>query len=213
MIIAFDVQNFGSVKERQRLSFEAEKSDHLEEYYVFEAAKGVRLLKLGLIYGANASGKSTILKALGFLRDLVLNPEEKKTDKLNFSPFLFDPNTPKQNSILSVEFLQNHVRYYYEVEFNRNAIIKERLDYYNPTKANIFKRDTDLDSEFSRITFGSKIKTDKASEKTLASNTLWNNTVLGGFLKTNIELKELKDVIDWFSKHMRSIIVSTTGLD
>jgi len=213
MIIAFDVQNFGSVKERQRLSFEAEKSDHLEEYYVFEAAKGLRLLKLGLIYGANASGKSTILKALDFLRELVLNPEEKKTNKLNFSPFLFDPVAPKQNSILSIEFLQNDVRYYYEIEFNRKAIVKERLDYYNPTKANIFKRDTDLDSEFSRITFGSKIKTDKASEKTLASNTLWNNTVLGGFLKTNIELKELKDVIDWFSDHMKPIIVSMTGLD
>lgn len=213
MIIAFDVQNFGSVKERQRLSFEAEKSDHLEEYYVVEAVRGLRLLKLGLIYGANASGKTTVLKALSFLRELVLNPEEKKTDELNFSPFLFDPLTPKQNSILSIEFLQNDIRYYYEVEFNRKAIVKERLDYYNPTKANIFKRDTDLDNEFSRITFGSKIKMDKASEKTLASNTLWNNTVLGGFLKTNIDFKALKDVVDWFRKNMRSIIVSETGLD
>ncbi len=212
MIINFNIQNFGSIKDRQTLSFEAEKSAQLEDYYVIKVGN-FRLLKLGLIYGANASGKSTILKALNFLRDLVLNPEEKKTEELDFNPFLFDAATPKQNSSLSIEFLQEGIRYYYEVEFNKKAIVKEKLVHYNPAKATAFSRTTDLDNQFTKITFGSKIKTDKASEKTLAANTLWNNTVLGGFLKTNIELKELKQAVDWFSGHMRPLIVSKTELD
>lgn len=49
-------------------------------------------LKLGLIYGANASGKSTILKALESLLSLVFHPVEKKTDELPFNPFLFQKN-------------------------------------------------------------------------------------------------------------------------
>lgn len=212
MIIKFSVQNFGSIKDEQILSFEADKSEHLEDYYIIPI-NGLRLLKLGLIYGANASGKTTILKALDFLGKIVLHPEEKKTDIFDFNPFLFDPNTPSQNTILSIEFIQNSVRYYYEVELNKKAIIREELNFYNPNKANVFKRTTNLNTQFSEITFGSKIKTDKVFEKTLESNTLWNNTVLGGFLKTNIELKELKDATDWFANHLSPLIHPRTQLD
>jgi AAA15 family ATPase/GTPase len=213
MIINFSVQNFGSIKDKQTLSFEADKSTHLEEHYIIETTQGLRLLKLALIFGANASGKTTILKALDFLRELVLRPAEKKTDILEFSPFLFDSETPKQNSIMSVDFIQDEVRYYYEVEFNKNAVSREELNFYNPNKANVFKRTTDTDKQFTEITFGSKIKKDKTFEKTLESNTLWNNTVLGGFLKTNIESKELKDVVEWFSRHLKPLILTDTQLD
>ena len=212
MIVNFSIQNFGSIKDKQTLSFEADKSDHLEDYYII-STNGLRLLKLGLIYGANASGKTTILKALQFLRNIVLEPESKKTDQLDFKPFLFDSVSQAQNSILSIDFIQDDKRYYYEVEFNQNAIVNEILNYYNPTKANVFKRTTDLEKQFTQISFGSKIKKDKTFEKTLKSNTLWNNTVLGGFLKTNIESKELKDATDWFSTYLRPLIYTKTELD
>ena len=129
MIINFSVQNFGSIKDKQTLSFEADSSNQLEDYYIIPGTGKLRLLKMALIYGANASGKTTLLKALQFLRDLVLEPEEKKTDALNFNPFLFDNTTPAQNSILSIEFLQNEIRYYYEVAFNKNAITREELNF------------------------------------------------------------------------------------
>lgn len=216
MIINFSIQNFGSIKDKQILSFEADKSDHLENYYIIPI-NGLRLLKLGLIYGANASGKTTILKALQFLRNIVLEPETKKTEEFDFKPFLFDSLSHKQNSILSIDFIQNEKRYYYEVEFNKDAIVNETLNHYNPTKSNVFKRTTDLDKQFTQITFGSILKKekkiDKTFEKTLESNTLWNNTVLGGFLKTNMELKELKDATDWFSIYLRPLILTKTELD
>ena len=212
MIINFSIQNFGSIKDKQTLSFEADKSDHLEDYYIIPI-NGLRLLKLGLIYGANASGKTTILKALHFLRNIVLEPESKKTDQFDFKPFLFDSVSKNQNSVLSIDFIQNDRRYYYEVEFNQSAIVSEILNYYNPTKANVFKRRTDLEKQFTQISFGSTIKKDKTFEKALESNTLWNNTVLGGFLKTNIESKELKDATDWFSLHLKPLIYTGTKLD
>ena len=213
MIINFSVQNFGSIKEKQVLSFEADKSKHLEDSYLINTNSGIRLLKLALIYGANASGKTTVLLALEFLRDIVLEPEEKKTDELDFSPFLFDENTPNQNSIISIEFIQNEIKYFYEVEFLTKAIVNEKLDFYNPSKANIYKRKTDLKNQLTEITFGNKIKTDKASEKTLVANTLWNNTVLGGFLKTNIDIKELKEVADWFKSYLNPLVFSRTSLE
>ncbi|NDV79701.1 ATP/GTP-binding protein [Dysgonomonas sp. 511] len=212
MIVKFSVQNFGSIKDEQILSFEADKSEHLEDYYIIPI-NGLRLLKLGLIYGANASGKTTILKALDFLRRIVLNPQEKKTTEFNYEPFLFDIATPHQNTILSIEFIYNSTRYYYEVELNKKAIVKEELNFYSPNKANVFKRTTNLETQFTEITFGSKIKIDKIFEKNLESNTLWNNTVLGGFLKTNIQLKELKDVTDWFEYYLKPLIRPKVSLD
>jgi len=213
MIINFSVQNFGSIKDKQTLSFEADKSTHLEDYYVIPAAGGLRLLKLALIYGANASGKTTVLKALNFLRNLVLNPEDKKTNELKFKPFLFDPLTPHQNTIFSIEFIQNEIRYAYEVELNNKAIVSEELNFFNPNKANVFKRTTDLENQQTKIKFGSKIKKNKIAEQVLETNTLWNNTVLGGFLKTNMDNKELKDATDWFDAYLKPIIETKTDLE
>jgi len=213
MIVEFGIQNFGSVKEKQILSFEATKSTDLEQHYVFETTTGIRLLKMALIYGANASGKTTILKALEFLRILIVDPAEKKTDELNFKPFLFDIHTPEQNSILSISFIQNDVRYAYEVEFNKKAIVREELDFYQPNKANIYKRTTDLEKQFTNISFGSKIRTDKTFDKVLTANTLWNTTVLGGFLKTNLENNELKEVQAWFTDYLKKIILPHSDLD
>lgn len=212
MIINFSIQNFGSIKDKQTLTFEADKSVHLENSYVINT-NGLRLLKVILIYGANASGKTTILKALEFLRDIVLEPETKKTDELDFQPFLFDSETPEQNSIISIEFLANDTKYYYEVEFFKKAIVNEVLNFYNPNKANVYKRNTDINNQFAEIKFGSKIKIDKTIEKNLEANTLWNNTVLGGFLKTNVDIKELKIAVDWFKNYLRPLIYTRTQLE
>lgn len=212
MIINFSIQNFGSIKDKQTLTFEADNSTHLEDSYVIHAS-GYRLLKMALIYGANASGKTTVLNALEFLRDLVLEPASKKTDELDFQPFLFDPETPQQNSVLAIEFLQEGIKYAYEVEFFKQAIVREKLDYHAPNKANVFNRNTNISNQFTEITFGSKIKSDKVTEKSLETNTLWNHTVLGGFLKTNADIKELKAVVDWFEHYLRPLVHTKTKLE
>lgn len=212
MIVNFNVQNFGPIKEKQTLSFEADKSIHLENQYVISLGK-YRLLKLALIYGANASGKTTILKALDFLRDLVLEPEERKTNQLDFEPYLFSEESMSSTSIISIEFIQNEIKYYYEIEFVKEAIVNEKLEFFKPNRAIVFKRTTDLENQFSEISFGSKIKVDKSLKKALESNTLWNNTVLGGFLKTNIEVNELKEVLDWFGHYLRPLIFTRTDLN
>ncbi|WP_313308032.1 AAA family ATPase, partial [Epilithonimonas hominis] len=156
MIINFSVQNFGSIKEKQTLSFLANKSDHLEDYYIIEPIKGLRLNKLALIYGANASGKTTVLKALDFLRNICTEPFDKKNEKFDFEPFLFDENTPKENTKFELDFLQNGVRYYYEVEVNQNCVVKEKLFNYNPNKAVVFERTTNEKKELTSIIFGNK---------------------------------------------------------
>ena len=212
MIVNFSIQNFGSIKDKQTLSFEADLSNHLENTYVVHTA-GKRLLKLALIYGANASGKTTVLKALDFLRDLVLNPKEKKTEILHFDPFLFDAQTPLQPTELSIEFVHEEVCYQYEITFTRQAIISEALYIDTFEKVLVYSRTTDTQEQLTKISFGDKITIDKNAQQVLELNTLWNNTVLGGFLKTNINLEEFRRVADWFGNYLKSIIAPQTQLD
>ena len=212
MIVNFSIQNFGSIKDEQTLSFEADASKHLEDTYVVHTA-GKRLLKLALIYGANASGKTTVLKALDFLRDLVVNPKEKKTDILHFDPFLFDVQTPLQPTQLSIEFVHEEVCYQYEIAFTRQAIISEALYIDTFEKVLVYSRTTDIEEQLTKISFGDKITLDKNAQQTLELNTLWNNTVLGGFLKTNINLEEFRRVADWFGNYLKSIVAPDTKLD
>lgn len=216
MLINFSVQNFGSIKEKQTLSFEADKSKQLEDHYVIHT-NGLRLLKLALIYGANASGKTTVLNALRFLRETVLYPKTEKIHTFRFEPFLFDSDTPKQNTFFNLDFIQNDVRYLYEIELNKNVVVRENLSYAknpNNTKkiVNVFERTTDTEKQITRIAF-SKTKIDEIGLKTLTANTLSNNSVLGGFLKTNIELSELTDVINWFQEYLQWPIYPHNKLD
>lgn len=214
MIINFSVQNFGSIKDKQTLSFEANKSDKLSDYYVM-SINGHRLLKLGLIFGANASGKTTILRALDFLGHLVLNPIDNKTSELEFEPFLFDDITSNENSIIELDFVDK-IRYQYRVEFNKNAIVSEDLHRYainSKRKSKVFSRSTDMDMQFAKIAIGDSIKIEKKQVTALETNTLWNNTVLGGYLKTNIQFEDLQNIVNWFSTCLRPIIMPNSNLE
>ncbi len=169
-------------------------------------------MKLALIYGANASGKTTVLKALDFLRDLVVNPKEKKTDILDFSPYLFDANTPEQSTELTIEFVYEGGYYHYEVAFMRQAVISEALYRDAPEKKLVYKRTTDIEEQLTKISFGDQITLDKSAQQVLELNTLWNNTVLGGFLKTNINLEEFRQVADWFWNNLKPMVAPQTRL-
>ena len=87
MIKEFSVKNFRSIKEKQTISFVANKryATGFEEHLCVTVAPGVELLKLVLLYGHNASGKSNMVTALELIRDLALGRDETE-----FTPLLFD---------------------------------------------------------------------------------------------------------------------------
>ena len=70
---------------------------------------------------------------------------------------------------------------------------------FNPNKAVVFERTTNDEKELTSIKFGSKIEIKKSFQKIIELHTLWNNTVLGALLKTNIDIEELTNVSEWFN--------------
>jgi AAA15 family ATPase/GTPase len=211
MLIEFSVENFYCIKEKITLSFKAPgKKDELDEYYVIQPKKGLKILKLALIFGANASGKTTILKALNFLRKINIKSFNDKSVEFGFKPFIFD--NKEKSTKFDLEFFINEKHYFYSVTLNKKAILEESLFFSIKRKTKIFERKTDIKKQVTTINFGEKIKLKKSSREMLISNTLSNDTVLAAFNKTNLESQLLKDAFDWFYHVLKPIIYSGTDL-
>ena len=81
MIHEIKIKNFLSFKDEVTFSFEATKDKSLENYYVREVA-GLRILRLAVVYGANASGKTNLLNVFEFLKMFTLNKSKNKTEEI-----------------------------------------------------------------------------------------------------------------------------------
>ena len=90
MIAEFSIENFFSVKSVQKISFEPSSDTFMSDEYLYEVKEGIRLLKIGIIYGANASGKTNILNAVDFFRMLVLRMPKDRNEKTGVVPFMLD---------------------------------------------------------------------------------------------------------------------------
>lgn len=122
--------------------------------------KDYELLKSVAIYGANASGKSSIMKAITFCSVMVLNSHNHNEDVVfNFKPFKFDGYSGKPSSFF-IRFIYEGVEYEYSFSFTQAEIVTESLFYYpNGRRAEVFSRDETRGKEKAEIyTFKNAIK-------------------------------------------------------
>ena len=100
MLLNFAVTNYRSIKDRQVLSLMAVDGLPHEES-LQESKGGIRALPLALLFGANASGKSNILRAFRAMRRMVLgsvrlNPEDTLDE---YDPFLLSEETKEEETV------------------------------------------------------------------------------------------------------------------
>lgn len=212
MIHYLKIINFGPIREEAVMDFTIAGQPQNDAYEV-TMPDGNRLLKLAYIYGANASGKTTVLKAFDFLRKLLLKPTVDKATGLTYEPFLFTEDPYDAPSRFELSFYCNDIRYVYELEFNKFAVIREKIVFYKTAKpTELFSRTTDLEKRLAKIEFGSKVKVPVRERDLLESNTLHNNTVTGAYAKTNVDIPELELLNKWFANFLVGLITSDNDL-
>ncbi len=128
MLVEFSVTNFRSIRDKQTLSMVKGKGSELEATHTFKptAPGSEALLKSAAIYGANAAGKSNIIKALSMMKQIVVTPPNVG-EKLPVVPFMFDPATPQQPTEFELIFIANNVRYQYGFSATAERIWSEWL--------------------------------------------------------------------------------------
>lgn len=189
MLIEFSVKNFLSFKEKVTLSMEKGNGDENLENVI--SHDNVDLLKTAAIYGANASGKSNLLKALTGSILMVRNSNWIPVGgKWNFiKPFLFDEVSKKRPSEFEFVFIANGIKYRYFFSADENKVYDEVLDaYYSQKPTNIFTRTKTNLYEFNN---------DKNKLESLSTNNTENKLFLSTATTWNYD--KTKDAYLWFS--------------
>ena len=177
MVLEIRLNNFFSIKDEIIIDFRAAniKSAYAKtlsnNIFTFDDTK---LLKTIIIYGANASGKSNIIKAIRFCNAMIFESHNHNQNTIfNFQPFKFDGFINKP-SIYSIRFVINNIEYLYSYTLTRNRIIKESLHYYPKGRIKeIFTRDENRGkTKKEKYTFTDVIKrpldvAENTSDKTL----------------------------------------------
>lgn len=206
MVHEFKAENFLSFRDEATLSFEASKDDYMEDCHVVEVSKDVRLLKLAVVYGANASGKSNLLEGLETLRTFWFDRKSDLDEPTGFIPFLLDTETPMKPSKFELKFWVDDKKYWYTLEVDRKQVHLEKLFYYKSTQPTmLFIRL--LENGQSVIKFNPQaVKVSNAVLDEISLKCLPNMSFFAARNRVNCSLPLIDVARDWMKTGMMPII-------
>ena len=202
MLVEFRIKNFCSLRDEQVLSLVATKDKTLQDSNT--QATGIsaapNVLRSVVIYGANASGKSNLIKALQYMRGVVTESATAIAPSQIFGvqPFRLDSDSANQSSEFEVTFLLDGVRYQYGFAMTAQRVVGEHLLVYKAFKPQKwFTRRFDIDTGQDVYEFGSGLKGPK---------NLWEGATRPNalFLSMAVQLNsiDLRPVFEWFSNQL-----------
>lgn len=173
MIIDFSVENFRSIKDMQEFSMSAAPGRENRDQVFAGGKEKLPILKTGLIYGANASGKSNLILALSEFCEFILTSTDLKLGHPipYYQPFKFDRSAYGSATQFEMEFIaKDQIRYRYLVAFNGEHILKEELVYFpKKQEVRLFLREKGQEMRFGDSLRGKK----RSIESELLDNNLF----------------------------------------
>lgn len=208
MLIEFSVTNYRSILERQTLNMTASSFKELETLNTFAPiADGteLKLLRSTVLYGPNASGKSTLIQALRFMKEQVLNSqkESQADDPIDVVPFKLTAQSRQADSEFEIIFIENEVRYEYGFRCNRERFSEEWLFAYpSGHRQKWFHRVFDVSAGKDVYKFSSYFLGGRQRQ-------IWENQTRPNalFFSTAIQLnnEQLKPAFNWFRSRLRVV--------
>jgi uncharacterized protein len=191
MLIEFSVGNYRSFKEKVTFSMVAanlvSQDKNLDNNNIFAVDEGLSLVKSAAIYGANASGKSNLAKALQFMMWFMINSfkETQSTDEIWVEPYRLSTETEDRPSFFEIVFLLDGQQHRYGFTADRQRVISEWL-YYIPKirETKLFSREYN-DFDIARI-----YKANGISERT-RSNALFVS------VSAQFNVEKSASILDW----------------
>jgi AAA15 family ATPase/GTPase len=207
MLIEFRVRNYRSFRDEVTLSLVASSDPaHLDSNTTETNIGGVpRALRSAVLYGANASGKSNLLRGLALMRGLVVESAALQPGHaFNVQSFRLDPNTAQEPTLFEVTIALDGIRYQYGFEVTPTQVIGEWLLVYQKQKAQRwFERRFDKKSGKDKFEFGSHF---------IGQRRLWQEATRSNalFLSTAVSLnsEQLRSIFSWFAE---ALVIAPEG--
>lgn len=215
MLLQFSVSNFRSFRDLQTLNFGASNHDKsLPENTLspeLPGLKGKRWLKCIALYGANASGKSTIIEAMEALSGWVAQ-SAKTTDPeepISFiEPYALDAVSSEEPTAFAVIFAVGKVRFEYRVAATKTLVLHESLRAWPSSREQIwFERDWNpvTDSH----DFSPENPTGLPRNRDIEQRALKNMLYLSKAIAEN--RKEVEEPFRWLVSRFQFMDLSTRG--
>ncbi|MEL7632764.1 ATP-binding protein [Sporomusa sphaeroides] len=198
MLIEFKVENFYSIKEPIVFSMVA-GPDNVLDYNVIthNKYKKNKILKSAVIYGANASGKTNVIRALNVMEKIILeNNNRQKGDRIKVIPFKLDEVYKNKPTKFDIIFIHDDTKYAYGFVIDQEKVHSEYLYFYpNGRQSTIFERITTNQYKFTK---------DKEEQEVLSKRTISNRLYLGNATEWNYE--PCAKAFEWFKEMLRTNI-------
>ena len=195
MILGFRVCNYRSFRDEATMSLVATRLDQGVGHPVVVAEDGTTrdVLPVLAVLGANASGKSNVLRAMGFMRSFILTSAQTPAyAPLPRDPFRFD-GQPERPSLFEMEFALNGERFVYGFELGPERINGEWLfTYPHKRPQTIFEREGDEFQFGKRLVGGSA----RAVAEIVRPNSLFLSTM------ANAKTRELANIYNFFGRRI-----------
>jgi hypothetical protein len=199
MLVEFRIKNFRSLRDEQAFSLVAARDKTLQHSHTLQTGlkAAPSLLRSAVVYGANASGKSNLIKALQYMRGVVVESATiiQPGQTYAVQPFRLDIESAAGPTGFEVTFIVDGVRYQYGFSMTSQRIVSEHLLVYKAFKPQRwFERHFDDATGKDVYEFGPGLKGPK---------TLWEGATRPNalFLSMAVQLNSeaLRPVFDWFA--------------
>lgn len=174
--------------------------------------KGVSVLKTSVLFGANASGKSNLIKAIDFGKKLVLRGTKTDT-QISYQNFRLSNDSNSKDSRIEYEIQHKGKNYAYGFVFNSDIIKEEWLYEIGTNKeVKIFERNCSKKKQFDLDNILSKLR--KNDEKLFLqfiakgtpNNQLFLNEIRTRRVKENVsKIDDILSILDWFQNSLKVI--------
>ena len=215
MIQELKIKNFCSFRDEVCLNFEATRDTFAENSQVVKINDSTRLLRYGIIYGYNASGKSNILKAFDFL-DNFWSYTPKDMDKpTGVSPFRLNNTSPDEPTRFELTFFVEDTKYSYTLVLDSHQVYLEKLSYYHSIQP-IMLFERTLEEGQSIIQFNStNPHTDRISnfiKEEISVKCLKNMSFFAARNQVNARIPLIDAAKDWLRNKIMPTIYPATSL-
>ena len=202
MLVEFSVENFRSIKDEVRLSLVAgpgkeHRETHLVTPELNEGVRSVPLVRSAAIYGANAAGKTNLVRALQAMEHIVAHSGRGLED-LPVAPFQFNSESKERPTTFEVIAIANRMRFQYGFSTRRDLVTEEWLYAWPRGRIQFwFERSTDPETGTVGCKFGDKLAGDKEVwRRATRPNALLLSTAV------TLNSEQLKPISDWFRENV-----------
>ena len=193
MLIKFNFENYKGFKDYVSLDMLA--TSLKEHQYNLIDTGDDKLLKIAAIYGANASGKTTVLDAFHFMASFVRNSFKNSTSNIDIplKRFAFDKDSKKKPSEFEVFIKYKNNEYQYGFKMDDKKILEEWLYKRDLRFKKNIKYNILFEREGKQIDCSQKLKEANGLKSIVEDNTLFLS------ICSNAKIPYVKDVMEWFS--------------